>query len=272
MRRGQQHNPFVIFALLNSLSQGFIPPVTLALILGQCLIHYVLAQDLALGDICFHPYWILQGAEYLRFALAAFFHADDMHLYYNMTSLAWKGRLLEPRFGSYNFGVLVAGLTALCSFYMLIFSWAAFQFFDYPNWYFECSVGFSGVLFALKVILNHQPDQANAMSAVLGLFPIPGRYLVWAELVVIQLLVPRVSFFGHLCGILAGLSYVYGPDVALKLVELYNPVPIPQRRATYTDETYDAVPPPVHEPSAPARAAAAEAAARRAQTNRRPYF
>lgn len=36
----------------------------------------------------------------------------------------------------------------------------------------------------------------------------PPQFAAWAELVVAQLLIPNASFFGHLCGILAGLLYV----------------------------------------------------------------
>lgn len=39
----------------------------------------------------------------------------------------------------------------------------------------------------------------------------PSRWACWIELVVIQLIVPRASFTGHLAGILVGLAYVKGP-------------------------------------------------------------
>ena len=35
-------------------------------------------------------------------------------------------------------------------------------------------------------------------------FAVPTKYLSWVELFLIYILVPRSSFFGHLCGILAG--------------------------------------------------------------------
>ncbi len=37
---------------------------------------------------------------------------------------------------------------------------------------------------------------------------VPTQYLYWFELVLIHLLVPGSSFFGHLCGIVAGILYV----------------------------------------------------------------
>ena len=65
-----------------------------------------------------------------------------------------------------------------------------------------------GVIFALKILTTHYTPAG--MQYVMG-FPIPSRYACWAELVLIQLLVPRASFTGHLAGILVGLAFVKGP-------------------------------------------------------------
>lgn len=68
----------------------------------------------------------------------------------------------------------------------------------------ECAVGFSAVLFAMKMVLNwDSPDFTNVYGVLL-----PSRYAAWAELFLIQMFVPGTSFLGHLCGILAGLIYV----------------------------------------------------------------
>jgi hypothetical protein len=42
------------------------------------------------------------------------------------------------------------------------------------------------------------------------MIPIPTKYACWAELVVAQILMPNVSFLGHLSGILAGLLFLEG--------------------------------------------------------------
>lgn len=73
----------------------------------------------------------------------------------------------------------------------------------------QCAVGFSGVIFALKVLHSHYFPVAD--SYIFGLFPIPSQYACWAELGLIQLLVPNASFIGHLSGILVGLLYIKGP-------------------------------------------------------------
>lgn len=52
----------------------------------------------------------------------------------------------------------------------------------------------------MQVVLNHN---APSTTSVYG-FQVPTKYAAWLELVVIHVLVPRASFLGHMCGILAG--------------------------------------------------------------------
>ncbi|GAB0193518.1 rhomboid-related protein 4 [Grus japonensis] len=79
---------------------------------------------------------------------------------------------------------------------------------DDPLYERNCAVGFSGVLFALKVLNNHY--NPGRVSNILG-FQIPSKYACWVELVAIHLISPGTSFAGHLAGILVGLMYTMGP-------------------------------------------------------------
>ena len=76
-----------------------------------------------------------------------------------------------------------------------------------PSYLDQCAVGFSSVIFALKVLVN-----SDSLASIFDLS-------AWSELLIIQLLVPNASFIGHLAGILAGVAYVWGAAlfrVALK--------------------------------------------------------
>jgi len=73
----------------------------------------------------------------------------------------------------------------------------------------SCAVGFSGVIFALKVLTTHY-NTGQSRQSMFGI-PLPGKYAYWAELVIIQLVSPNASFVGHLAGILVGLAYTKGP-------------------------------------------------------------
>lgn len=108
--------------------------------------------------------------------------------------------------GSVDFASMVASLLALSQGATLILAKSLLHLLDYEAPYYnQYSVGFSGVLFALKVVLNSRSDADY--SIVEGLL-IPSKYAAWVELVLIQLFVPDASFIGHLGGILAGILYL----------------------------------------------------------------
>lgn len=107
--------------------------------------------------------------------------------------------------GSVEFASMVASLLALSQGITLMLSKSLLLFFDYERAYYnEYAVGFSGVLFAMKVVLNSRSEDYSYVHGVI----VPSRYAAWAELVLIQMFVPGVSFLGHLGGILAGLLYL----------------------------------------------------------------
>ncbi|KAF5452164.1 hypothetical protein F2P56_027194 [Juglans regia] len=71
----------------------------------------------------------------------------------------------------------------------------------------ETSMGsaeFASMVTALLVVLNSQSENYSYVHGVV----VPARYAAWAELILIQMFVPGVSFLGHLGGILAGLLYL----------------------------------------------------------------
>ncbi|KAK4372879.1 hypothetical protein RND71_008263 [Anisodus tanguticus] len=130
-----------------------------------------------------------------RFFLSAFYHLNESHLVYNMLSLLWKGIQLETSMGSAEFASTVAALVAMSQGITLLLAKSLLLFFDYERPYYqEYAVGFSGVLFAMKVILNAQSDDYTYVYGLL----VPTRYAACAELILIQMFVPGVSFHGHL--------------------------------------------------------------------------
>ncbi|KAL8209885.1 hypothetical protein R6Q57_006617 [Mikania cordata] len=184
------------------------PPVTAALLAANTLIylrpaflHHVIPP---IDDVWFNAYLILKHYDLKRLFLSAFYHLGESHLFYNMMSLLWKGIQLENSMGSSEFASMIAALLGLSQGITLLLA-KSLVFFNYTRpYYHEHAVGFSGVLFAMKVVLNSQSD--NYMN-VHG-FLVPAKHAAWAELILIQLLVPGVSFLGHLGGILAGLVYL----------------------------------------------------------------
>lgn len=146
-----------------------------------------------------------QNKDLKRLFLSAFYHVSDSHLVYNMMSLLWKGIQLENSMGSVEFASMIVALLGMSQGITLLLAKSLLLFFDYDRAYYsEYAVGFSGILFAMKVVLNSRSD---SLTQVYGLI-VPARHAAWAELILIQLFVPGVSFLGHLGGILAGILYL----------------------------------------------------------------
>ncbi len=68
------------------------------------------------------------------------------------------------------------------------------------------AVGFSGVLFALTV--QESFLGAGSSRSLFGLVNVPSKLYPWAMLVAMQLILPGVSFEGHLAGLLVGALHV----------------------------------------------------------------
>ena len=87
-----------------------------------------------------------------------------MHLYYNMASFLVKGVSLELTMGSQAFAVLLAFCTVASQALMLLSSWLLLTVFDVSGPMQTCTVGFSGVIFALKYVLSRRSPEAVSVS------------------------------------------------------------------------------------------------------------
>ncbi len=73
---------------------------------------------------------------------------------------------------------------------------------------YQSVIGFSAVLFAMKVLVSDHESMPGETVNQFG-FDLPKTMAVWSELFIIQLLVPQSSFLGHVAGILAGLVFLH---------------------------------------------------------------
>lgn len=191
-----------------------IPPVTLSVIGLNVGIYLRLLKGLpSLAKACVSAHHVWYDHGWMRLVFSPFFHLDDWHLYYNMVSFLWKGKSLEPTMGSPRFLYVLAVFSVLTNVLLVGLDIVLAKLLEDPSYIYTCAAGFSGVIFALKVVTTY--NLPSGVSRILGIFPVPVRWAYWAELIVIQLLVPNVSFTGHLAGILVGLMYVKGPLKAL---------------------------------------------------------
>ena len=209
-RRGPGIGLLFLLSQLYIIGFNRIPPVTLSFIGINVAVYLGLLNDLpSLGKACVSAQHVWFNGEWKRLLFAAFYHLDDFHLYYNMASFVWKGISLEGRMGSSKFLYILAVFTVLTNVVLVGLDLALANITGNFSYIYSCAAGFSGVIFALKVLTTY--NLPSGVSMVMGMFPVPMRWACWAELVLIQLLVPNASFTGHLAGILVGLMYVKGP-------------------------------------------------------------
>ncbi|XP_073982608.1 rhomboid-related protein 4-like [Rhodnius prolixus] len=214
MRRGDRrprHLEMGVLLLISEiLSIGYdvIPPITLCTIIGQTLL-YVEAFEVPWSkhDVCISAKKVWYDKNYKTLLLSTFEHADDMHLYYNMISFLLKGRTLEPLYGSANFALLLSILCLMTSSIYVSLGVLLSNVLNDSSLLYSCAIGFSGVIFALKIITT---DNSSGSSVIMGI-RVPTKYAAWAELIAIHILVPNASFLGHLAGIIAGVLYVKTP-------------------------------------------------------------
>lgn len=71
-------------------------------------------------------------------------------------------------------------------------------------------VGFSGVLFTYACIDSYHTTQTT--RSVFGCFNVPAKVYPWVLLVLISVVLPNISFTGHLSGMLFGVFLMSGGD------------------------------------------------------------
>ncbi|KAG5186730.1 hypothetical protein JKP88DRAFT_309038 [Tribonema minus] len=235
-RTGNPYATGVALDLLNRFLQlPYKPPFTCFLIALNACIHLypaalagVLPARLLFGDytkVCLKPAKVVKEllngeVDAVRLFGSALIHGDDLHLWYNMGSLLMKGVSLETTMGTPAFALLVVFLWALSHTLVVVVALAS-VYLGFDPGFNSCMVGFSAVLFALKYVAAFREP---ARPTPVGYFLIDSRWASWAELILIQVVVPNASFLGHLCGILAGVLWVHGGAVVAYTAKTLAPL------------------------------------------------
>ncbi|CAL4950376.1 unnamed protein product [Urochloa decumbens] len=185
------------------------PPVTAALLAANVLVFLrpgaldgILPR---INEVALNYQHSLKFILSKKFFLSPFYHFSEPHLFGNMTSLLWMGVQLETYMGSAEFASMVAALLGLSQGITGLLSQILSLLGCNIAYYGHQTVGFSSVLFGMKVVLTAWPNRFTWLSGTL----IPAKYAVWVELLLIQALYPKSSFLGHLGGLLAGQVYLW---------------------------------------------------------------
>ncbi|XP_026226761.1 rhomboid-related protein 4-like isoform X2 [Anabas testudineus] len=216
MQRGFQLGLLLLVVQLFQEGLGNIPAVTLAFLGFNVYLYMFPAAPPIKACVSFQH--VHRNKEWRRLFLSPLHHVDDWHLYFNMVSFLWKGLRLEQHLGAAWFLYLLSVFSLLTGLVYLLLQAlmiklietndALVEFIDFSSHSSECAVGFSGVLFALKVVCNHY--NPGGVTYMLNL-RVSNRFASWVELVLIYLIAPGTSLVAHLAGILVGLLYTGGP-------------------------------------------------------------
>jgi len=189
-----------------------IPFITsgVVLICGVIYLLCLLVGYDSYDTICFLPSAVASHFQVYRFYTSVLFHGSLLHVLFNMLALVPLGTELERIMGSVRLLFLMFLLASTNAILHLTIAFLVAYNPLYPALYLvnECSIGFSGVIFAMIVI---ETSLSGVQSrSVFGLFNVPAKWYAWILLVLFQFLASNVSLLGHLCGILSGFAYTYG--------------------------------------------------------------
>jgi len=148
-----------------------------------------------------NPRGVLFQHEFYRMISSAFFHGNLMHIGMNMLSYMTLGKSLEKKFGTVFMTFTVANSVLLTSVIYILIALGTYTVGS-EKLMNQNSLGFSGVLFHLLVL--ESKCRQNTSQSIFGMVQVSAKYYPWVMLVVIQFLMPNISFVGHLSGILCG--------------------------------------------------------------------
>jgi hypothetical protein len=130
-----------------------------------------------------------------------------MHIGMNMLSTAAISSALEKKLGTFRLLFSIWWAILLTSAIYILIAYAVYAVFGYDSWMYQHAVGYSGIIFHLSVLESRLHPGPRS---VFGVFSVPASVYPWVLLLVLQLIMPNLSFLGHLAGILTGTLEFYG--------------------------------------------------------------
>ncbi len=168
------------------------------------------------------PLLVLRYGEWWRIVTAAFIHSGVTHLAFNMYALYVLGREVERLFGGWRFLLIYA--LSLLGGSLFVVAFAPLR---------SATVGASGAILGLMgamiaYLARYRDRMTNARREMWNL-------VGWAALNLIIGLMPDVSLWGHLGGLIYGLAagWVLTPRYRLESLPRYHLVIEPVERSAW---------------------------------------
>jgi len=187
-------------------------PFTTRILFSLCTSIHILGYIFGAytSTVCLQPMQIMYLHQVYRLITNAYFHNGILHLVFNMMAFLPLGGDLERRLGSAPFMWLLAVFNVLCGLCHFTLSVLPYYVWGYGDWMNECSIGYSGILFAMMVVDLPQNPSSDSTRSIFGVIRVPVMWYPWVLLIVLQLFFSSISFLGHLSGILVGYAYRFG--------------------------------------------------------------
>ncbi|KAL7491761.1 hypothetical protein ACHAWT_001870 [Skeletonema menzelii] len=211
------------------------PATVLLLLLNIGLAFHYWNQRVNPALVCKQYSLIVDNHEWWRGFTGATAHFEPLHIGFNMMSLHTLGRELEGEFGSVNFFLYNVALVVMTTIVMMGMVYGRIRWHQRQNSNGSqdskilqlretSSVGYSGVLFAWMVISTLEREQAtcpipffnDVCFSTYSFGQLKFNIAPVVSLFVAQFIMPRVSFMGHLAGIICGFGLHWGwPPIEL---------------------------------------------------------
>jgi membrane associated rhomboid family serine protease len=167
----------------------------------------VLDINVKLFTMC--PRLVLYLQEYYRVISSCFFHGSLLHIGMNLMSTAAISTMIERRLGTLTYILTVAWAVILTGVLYVSIAWLSQAVLGRDELMHSHALGFSGIMFHL-LVLESNLIGPNASRSVFGIVNVPSYAYPMVMLVVMQVIMPNISFTGHLCGIVTGTLHLYG--------------------------------------------------------------
>ncbi len=192
--------------------------MTLGMIVVCCSIYMfqLLFQNLNMSHYTLCPRLVLYLHEYYRCITSTVFHANLMHLGMNMLSTSAISAPLERQVGTLRHAFSILWAMLLTSGVYLLMAFLVYTVLGNEALMYQHAVGFSGILFHLSVLESNNMSRGSNRS-VFGIVSVPSAVYPWVLLLVLQVIMPNISFTGHLAGIVTGTCERYGGGVFWKM-------------------------------------------------------
>jgi membrane associated rhomboid family serine protease len=176
--------------ILDALS---FPFTTVTIIVNGVICYLLNARDIPFTSVAIASDSVFINGEYWRIITSAFSHYQIFHIVANIGS-SWSCGPLEAEVGTIRFVIYIAILAISCGLLDVLI-----RHYFLPSTTQTWALGYSGVVCGLMAILSAYHSHLRIFG-----FNIRWSFMPFINILLIQLIVPRVSFIGHLSGVIVG--------------------------------------------------------------------